>query len=109
MREPVICAWDYPTLTVFGEGNSSIHGERYHYIRYNDGTEEFYDLTSDPMEWNNLITRLTPQQASEKTRLAALIPAELASGITRTDNKYKKSARVINESIKATRPLSTLK
>ena len=101
--------WDHPTLTVFGEGNSSIHGQRYHYMRYNDGTEEIYDLTSDPMEWNNLITRLTPQQAHEKKRLAALIPTQFAPGIKRTDNKFKKSARKRNDSIKATRPLSALK
>lgn len=42
------------TLTMFDEGNASIRDRRWRYIRYNDGSEELYDLKSDPNEWSNL-------------------------------------------------------
>jgi len=43
------------TNTPFHEQPShGIYNERYHYIIYNDGNEEFYDLKNDPNEWDNL-------------------------------------------------------
>ena len=47
--------WSYMARSSFGPGNYSIRSERYRYIRYNDGSEEFYDHLTDPNEWNNLI------------------------------------------------------
>ena len=108
LTEPSV-AWNQPSLTVFGEGNSSIHGERFHYIRYKDGTEEFYDLASDPMEWDNLIRHLTVEQEIEKQRLAELIPERFAPPVEATDKKLNQTGRRLNESIKATRPLDRLK
>jgi arylsulfatase A-like enzyme len=46
--------WARPALTTYGKGNHSIRGERYRYIRYNDGGEELYDHDVDPHEWTNL-------------------------------------------------------
>jgi arylsulfatase A-like enzyme len=40
--------------TTFDQGNYSITGARWHYIRYADGNEELYDSQSDPHEWSNL-------------------------------------------------------
>ena len=48
--------------TSFGPGNYSIRSERYRYIHYNDGSEEFYDHADDAHEWNNLIGK--PELAS---------------------------------------------
>lgn len=46
--------WPYMARTSFGPGNVAIRSERYRYIRYNDGSEEFYDHQTDPHEWRNL-------------------------------------------------------
>ncbi len=102
-------AWDYPTLTVFGKGNASIHDERFHYILHNDGTEEFYDLQSDPMEWNNLALKLNAEQLAAKHRLARSVPDSFAPSVPNTDNKFKKTATGMDDSIKPTRPLEKLK
>lgn len=44
-----------PAITYFGDGLLGIRSENYRYIRYPDGSEEFYDDKKDPNEWNNLI------------------------------------------------------
>ena len=46
--------WPHMARTSFGKGNYAIKSERYRYIRYNDGSEEFYDHSKDPHEWTNL-------------------------------------------------------
>jgi len=46
-KKPVISNWRYK--------NYSVRSENYRYIQYRDGTEEFYDHTSDPKENNNSI------------------------------------------------------
>lgn len=43
-----------PALTSHNPGNHSVRSERYRYIRYADGSEEFYDLQQDPREWTNV-------------------------------------------------------
>ncbi len=47
--------WPHIARTSFGPGNYAIRSERYRYIHYNDGTEEFYDHANDSHEWKNLI------------------------------------------------------
>jgi hypothetical protein len=47
--------WPHFARSSFGPGNYAIVSENYRYIKYNDGSEEFYDHTSDPHEWYNLI------------------------------------------------------
>ena len=46
--------WPHVARTSFGPGNYAIVSERYRFIQYNDGTEEFYDHTKDPNEWHNV-------------------------------------------------------
>lgn len=43
-----------PAITSHNQGNHGIRSERWRYIRYADGSEELYDLESDPREWHNL-------------------------------------------------------
>ena len=43
-----------PALTSHNPGNHTVRSERYRYIRYADGSEEFYDMQQDPHEWTNL-------------------------------------------------------
>ena len=47
--------WPHYARSSFGPGNHAIISENYRYIKYNDGTEEFYDCTTDPHEWFNKI------------------------------------------------------
>jgi arylsulfatase A-like enzyme len=45
-----------PAITSHNQGNHAIRSERWRYIRYADGSEELYDLQTDPDEWTNLVT-----------------------------------------------------
>lgn len=47
-------AWPYPVMTAFGPENIALRTDHLRYIRYEDGSEEFYDHRSDPHEWHNL-------------------------------------------------------
>ena len=40
--------------TLFDQGNVSLRTDRFRYVRYEDGSEELYDLKKDPNEWDNL-------------------------------------------------------
>ena len=59
-----------------GEGNASVRDERWYFIRYQDGTEEFYDMERDPMQWTNLATSKIPKSAprSRGLRLRSPLP-----------------------------------
>lgn len=45
---------DRHSLTLFDPGNASLRTDGWRYIRYADGSEELYDMNSDPNEWKNL-------------------------------------------------------
>ncbi len=44
----------FPAITTHNVNNHGVRSERWRYIRYADGSEELYDLRSDPNEWTNL-------------------------------------------------------
>lgn len=44
----------FPAITTHNHDNHSVRSTRYRYIIYADGSEEFYDLQTDPNEWKNL-------------------------------------------------------
>ena len=46
--------WPHVSLSSFGKGNYAVRSEHFRYIRYLDGSEEFYDHRNDPHEWVNL-------------------------------------------------------
>ncbi len=60
--------WPHYARTSFGPGNYAIISQRYRYIHYNDGTEEFYDHSKDPNEWTNLISHPEYAQAIKRHR-----------------------------------------
>ncbi len=66
-------AWPHRALTTHGKDNHSVRSDRYHYIRYRDGSEELYDLQNDPREWKNLAG--DPNLVSVKASLAASLPS----------------------------------
>lgn len=43
-----------PAITSHNQGNHAVRTVQYRYIRYADGSEEFYDLKKDPQEATNL-------------------------------------------------------
>jgi arylsulfatase A-like enzyme len=47
-------SWLQAALTFYGEGNIAVRNDRYRLIQYEDGSQELYDLCSDPYEWINL-------------------------------------------------------
>jgi arylsulfatase A-like enzyme len=46
-----------PAITSHNQGNHGIRSEKWRYIRYADGSEELYDMQTDPNEWHNLAAR----------------------------------------------------
>ncbi len=46
-----------PAITTWLYGNHSVRDERWRYTRYRDGSEELYDHSKDPMEFENLAGR----------------------------------------------------
>jgi serralysin len=61
-------------LTVI-EGNLSLRTDRYRYTRYEDGSEELYDIVADPQERVNLAG--SPRMADTKAALAARLDRTL--------------------------------
>lgn len=49
--------WCGVALTSYGNVDHSIRTDRYRYIKYKNGKEEFYDHQNDPNEWTNLVTK----------------------------------------------------
>ena len=63
---------DRVALTTHNRGNHALRDDRYRYIRYADGSEELYDLATDPNEWRNRAA--DPVLAVEKNRLVRSLP-----------------------------------
>jgi arylsulfatase A-like enzyme len=64
--------WDRVAVSTNGRGNHAITDNRYRYLRYADGSEELYDLQSDPDEWHNRAG--DEQLAAVKAELARRLP-----------------------------------
>jgi arylsulfatase A-like enzyme len=60
--------WPHMARTSFGPGNYAIISERFRFIQYNDGSEEFYDHSNDPQEWYNIIDSPTYQAVIQQHR-----------------------------------------
>lgn len=63
---------DFPAITSQGPDNHAVRDQRYRYIRYADGSEELYDVQTDPNEWTNRAA--DPTLAQVKQRLASFLP-----------------------------------
>ena len=57
--------WPHAAITTYGQNNHGIAVEGYRYIRYEDGSEEYYDHTTDPNEWHNLASDTTNRAAMD--------------------------------------------
>ena len=69
-------------VTTFGYRNHAVSSERYRYIVYSDGSEELYDLETDPHEWTN---------RAEDPALSA-VKAELMDWLPRHDEPDARTA-----------------
>ena len=110
LRDPKM-PWPYPSITVNGEGNASVRDERWYFIRYKDGTEEFYDMEHDPRQWTNLAASNDPEIRTQKSRLAALFPASFAPGVVgpkKTNGDKKDKNGEPDPTIKTTRAAAKL-
>lgn len=67
LRDPA-ATWDRPSVIEYLPGNVAVRSERFRFIRYRDGSEEFYDLENDPKEWKNLADE--PEFTAKKAELA---------------------------------------
>ena len=64
---------DYVAITTFGMNNHTVKSDRFRYIQYEDGGEEFYDHDIDPNEFINLANN--PTYRDQMERLKKHIPA----------------------------------
>ncbi|MEO1524829.1 MAG: sulfatase [Planctomycetota bacterium] len=70
-----------PAITEHNPGNFGIRGVRYRLIRYADGSEELYDLQTDPNEHTNLIGLAEHEDAANQLRkFVPTEPAPLCTG-----------------------------
>ncbi len=65
---------DRVALTSIDLGNVSVRSDRWRYIRYDDASEELYDLSDDPNEWINLAS--DPARKKILKRFRATVPIE---------------------------------
>lgn len=60
--------WRYSTSTTYGRANHSIRSARFRFMRYEDGSEELYDLQTDPHGFTNLATSEDHQEIVRRHR-----------------------------------------
>ena len=73
-------AWPYPAVITHSPHwhgpNHAVRSERFHYIHYNKGGEELYDMAKDPNQWHNLAN--DPQYTVTKAQLKQWLPKKNA-------------------------------
>lgn len=99
--------WPYPSVTTQGFGNHSVMYEDWHYIQRQNGTNELYHLETDPLEHRNLIRSEHPTAREVITQLKRFIPENSVPQLPSNDPNHQNNA--LDETIKATRNLGTLK
>ena len=84
--------WNYPALSFYGVGNATVRNDRYRLTKYEDGSEELYDMKRDPNEWNNIAN--TKKGQKKTANLEVHIPktwAPLSEKSSYNVNDYFKS------------------
>lgn len=91
MKDPE-ADWNDATVTTFAYKNYGVRSKRYHYIVYQDGTEELYYHTKDRWKWKNRAGN--PEYAEVKKMMRKEIPAHHEpSGPTYNPPGRKRKAR----------------
>lgn len=68
----------------------ALRGDAWTYIRYTDGSEEFYDMNSDPNQFRNIVNAPNAKEGVSQAR-AALDTRIQQSGLSLKQKKKKKS------------------
>jgi arylsulfatase A-like enzyme len=56
LKDPTM-DWPYPVIMARAKGQIAIRRNQWRYIRYENGSEELYNLDTDPYEWYNLANK----------------------------------------------------
>lgn len=67
-----------PAVIQYKRGQCAVRTERYRYIRYEDGSEELYDHSIDPNEWNNLADSTEVDSVKAKQDIAEWVTKDWA-------------------------------
>lgn len=92
----------WPAITTHNRFNHAVRSEQYRYIRYADGSEEFYDLKVDPHEWTNRASDPAARELiAEHRRWLPAINAEPVAGsairlLVEEDGVWKWEGNVID-------------
>ena len=80
-----------PAITTIYAHNHSVVGTRYRYTRYAEGSEELYDRSTDPHEFNNLIERAEADDTLKAVikRLSAHLPKDEAGQPDLVDDRVE--------------------
>lgn len=89
--------WDEPAITTHGYQNHAVRSQRWRFIQYADGSQELYDHSEDPYEWNNLAA--DPQQKQVLRHHAGHLPQ---SNVKPAERGGKRAA-VSNRQVKRAR------
>lgn len=112
LKDPTL-KWT-PTVTTAGKGAHSVISEEWHYILGKKQVEELYNIKKDPMEWENLINKKTPEIESVLKELRSYLPVNDADeyknkGGGNTDKEKVNGANAPDLTLKAKRILNQLK
>ena len=78
--------WEKVAVTYLGRPNAfALSGQRYRYIRYATAEEEFYDISADPYEWQNIAG--DDRCRSEISRFRQLAPKQFATLTTEMNSE----------------------
>jgi arylsulfatase A-like enzyme len=103
-----------PSVTTQDKGNHSVMSEKWHYIIYQNGTEELYSMEKDPMEWTNLAKDKAPEVEKIIAHLKTFLPKNEVESLSDLNDKKEeddspKSKKPLDPTIKPRRNLDTLK
>ncbi|MGI9242704.1 MAG: sulfatase-like hydrolase/transferase [Verrucomicrobiales bacterium] len=74
LLENPVATWDRAALTTHGRKNHAVRLRDWRYIRYEDGGEELYNHTQDPLEYTNLAGSAEHEAVIEE--LGSHLPSE---------------------------------
>ncbi len=80
LRDPAGKDWSHNSVTYLAQpGSYAVSGQTHRYIHYDDGSEELYDIQTDPFEWTNLAAKDSSALVLDQFRAEA--PKEFATRI----------------------------
>jgi len=82
-------------VSTYGRNNHAVMSQNYRYIRYEDDSEELYELKTDPNEWNNIADK--PQNKSIKEQHKKQLPS--ANALWSANSEYNINLFLKNQRI----------